>query len=111
MIFSDKDFKIPKSFKLMGKTIKVIFDPLLVDQHRCDGMVDYSKELIILQPSTSGRPASEQGIEQVFYHELVHYLFYLTEDDASDDRLLHTRECLIERFSSLLQQAINTMKY
>lgn len=101
--------QIPKSLELAGFKIKVSKDPMLKSKHGAVGMVDYGSECISLQSDTPATPISRQSMEQTYLHELVHYIFYLAESDT-DDPPLHNRECLVDRVSGLLHQALNSYK-
>lgn len=98
--------KIPKSFKLMGVVIDVEYDKLLGSREASRGVAEYSSNKIILQPKVEGNEVPKTVLEQVFFHELVHWICYKLGRDA-----LRNDESFVESFSGLLHQALTTMEY
>lgn len=98
--------KIPKSFKLMGRTIKVRYEKKLRYRKDWAGSAIYRENKITVQSSSREFPLSKDDIEQSFLHELTHWILYM----AQKDKLNHDED-FVELFSSLLHQALTTMKY
>lgn len=87
---------IPKSFWLGGLKINVDFDNTMVKMKRCIGEANYSKQLIKLDPSV----APLQTLEQSFYHELVHWIFFVMGEEE-----LRNNERVVDLFAQFLYQA------
>ena len=99
--------KIPKRFKLMGKTITVEIVPDLLDNEDATGAAEYRKQRIRLQKIDGEyvqRTVEDQ--EHWFLHELTHHIF-----NALDEIDLRNNEKLVEQFSGLLHQALTTAEY
>jgi hypothetical protein len=98
--------QIPKRFMLFGQTIHVEFDPELLHRDDARGMASYRNNKILLQPSGEHNPVPPPCVEQVFCHELMHYLFHAAgyPEDRSD-------ETKVDRLSNLLHQALTSMEY
>lgn len=97
---------IPKRFQLYGQTIEVVEKPDLLHTDDCRGMAKYRDSRIELQSSSKDNPMPAAQVEQVFCHELVHFLFHMAgyTDDRGD-------EVKVERISNLLHQALSTAEY
>lgn len=98
--------KIPKSFQLAGKTIKVGFDESLLHKDDCYGVTIYREERIDIQPSCKNRPITKTKLEQTFCHELIHWILH-----SMGDHEKNKNEQFVELFSIFLHQALNSMKY
>ena len=98
--------RIPKRFKLMGKTIEVIYVPTLRIETDSRGSAAYRMSEIRLQSSSPDWPISEADMGQTFCHEFVHHLFNTLAEDE-----LRSNEKLVELMGSLLHQALTTMEY
>jgi len=99
--------KIPKRFKLFGRTITVEDDPRLIDKEDWQGMTNYRQSKIVLQPSKGENiNRAPQDKEMTFFHELVHWIYYVMEEHE-----LGKNEKHVEIFSQLLYQALITMEY
>lgn len=98
--------KIPRSFKIMGHTIVVEYDKLLINKDDSRGVADFRINKIILQPNVEGNALPRTAIEQTFLHELIHWICYkIGRNDLKDD------ETFVDSFSGLLHQALITMEY
>jgi len=90
---------IPKSFKLFGHTITVEYQSDLYFTSDCLGRTDYRTYKIILQPSLNTYPISQELQEQIFMHEVLHWIFFfLGEDNLRDN------ENLIDLIANMLVQ-------
>lgn len=99
------DCLIPKQFYLHGiKYVVKLCDNLIRESDNL-GEASYRLEEIRLQNILPGIPLTPLRQEQVFFHELVHHILREMQSKKKDD------EKFVELFSSLLQQAINTMEY
>lgn len=98
---------IPTSFNLHGHTITVEMSDELTDKEDARGLASYRLGKITIQRFNDkfyNRPDSQ--IEQTFYHELVHFIL-----NEMGEKELQGNEKFVDIFSSLLHQAIVTMKF
>lgn len=98
--------KIPKEFKLFGRTITVQKDPRLLDKDDWQGAACFREDKIKLQTAGENVKRPAVRMEQIFYHELVHWIYHVMEE-----RDLCNNEKHVEVFSQLLHQALQTAKY
>lgn len=105
-MFIPQKFRIPSAVYLFGQRIDILFTPNLIETDDCVGCTRYRKNIIELQPCTDSvhRPLSQ--IEKTFFHELVHYIFYMLGETACDDN-----EKLVDGVAKLLHQAFVTAEY
>lgn len=97
---------IPTAFQLFGQRIDVEYDDMLVYEHNALGCSLMGRNLIKLQPDTDQHPIKMEQMEQVFLHELTHWVLDMMDrDDLSKD------EHFVDTFSHLLHQAMSTMEY
>lgn len=106
--------KIPTSFKLFGQTIKVLFLPerFTEGQEGHYGFSSYRRNEIHLRPSTSTHPITDDQMEQVFWHELTHFILYWAGPaySAKTD-YMHQDEGFVDLVSCLLHQAVSTFEF
>jgi hypothetical protein len=95
--------KIPKSFRLLGRTIRVEFRDDLVQTRDNQGEAHYRKDKIYIQSSVEGFPRSKEQIEATFCHELVHFIL-----SAMEEEKLGQDERFAALFGGLLHQALNS---
>ncbi len=93
---------IPSSFMLGGLTIDVVRDDTMVRTKSMIGEAHYAQQLIRLDTSAAPR----QTVEQAFFHELTHWIFFLLNEDK-----LRNNEKLVDLFAHFLYQALATAKY
>jgi hypothetical protein len=93
---------IPSSFMLGGLTIEVVRDETMVRTKSLIGEARYNEQVIRID--TGAAPL--QTVEQTFIHELVHWIFYLMNEDE-----LRNNEKLVDLFSHFLYQALVTAKH
>lgn len=105
--------KIPKRFKLLGRTIEVKEDPELLHERNWTGSANYTKGLINLQPINATYPATPEKRGQIFCHEFVHHIAYHAGAAINHElsKQLHDNEEFVDLFGSLLHQALTTMEY
>lgn len=85
---------MPTSFKLLNHTIRVKENPTPTDTGKY-GVAEYPKNEIRLY--TDG--CDDSVVAHTFYHELVHFLFYMAgRHDLADD------ETLVDILGGLLAQ-------
>ena len=97
---------IPRRLKLLGRTITVEYDPMLDGRDGTVSEARYTSDSIALQPNTDTFRRPQTQLEQVFLHELVHYI--LNEMNEYD---LRSNEKFVDVFAGLLHQALTTMEF
>ena len=105
--------KIPKRFKLFGRTIEVVWDQgPFIERPECAAFACYRQNRIEMNPNTAVSGTVEQQ-EQNFLHELVHFITYHSGAAyrGDDARLMHQDEEFVDLTSQLLHQAMSTMEY
>ena len=103
------NFRIPKQFKLYGRTIKVVFVSKMIHDRDAVGLAVYRENKIKLQKSTTSRPILCAQLEQAFCHEMSHFIFECVgtpKTPAPNDD-----EDYVDAVASLLHQALTTMEY
>ena len=105
--------KVPKRFKLFGQTITVVFAPeKFTEADGRYGFCSYRLNEIQLRPSTPVSPLSDAQIEQVFWHELTHFvLYYAGAAYSGKSDYMHQDEGFVDLVGNLLHQAVTTMEY
>jgi len=98
--------KVPKSFKLFGTTINVVWDNKRMNDAGCYGSTDYATCQVILSNKEGIDDLSEDRIMDTFYHERTHAIL-----DAMNEVDLSKNEKFVDVFSKLLRQSIETEKY
>ena len=102
--------RIPKNFKLLGQIITVKLEEQVFIDHEQDlsGLARYRTNEIFLRPSGSG---TEEQLEQVFCHELVHFVLYFSGGSHKGDKdYMHQEEDFVDLTAHLLHQALNTFE-
>ena len=90
---------IPKSVELAGITVNTIVNNELVELKKIIGEAQYAQQQIMLDCKAAPREITEQA----FFHELVHWIFYIMNEDE-----MRNNEKLVDLFSHLLYQALKT---
>lgn len=106
--------KIPRRFKLLGQTIEVVFsfDERFVERDSAIGFASFRYNKMFIKPSSEAHPLTQEQIDQAFFHELLHFIFYYTGASYSGKcDYMHQDEGFIELSSALLHQAFSTMEY
>lgn len=98
--------RIPKKFSLFAREITVEYDPKLLDNEDYQGAANFRKDKIILQSNGENIKRPSIRREQVFFHELVHWIYNVMEEHE-----LCRNEKHVEIFSQLLHQALSSAKY
>jgi hypothetical protein len=88
--------KIPKQIKLAGLTIQIVFDDTLIATRKIVGEACYNDQKILLDPTVS-----DEQLEQNFFHELLHWIFYIMGEAA-----LRDNEKVVDLLSHFLHQAL-----
>ena len=97
-------FKIPKEFQLGGQTFKVTVEAAEVEPGK-GGLCNYDQGWVKVSSWTRYGKIPRDAQERIFFHELLHLLF-----DASGDHALSNDESLVDRCSTLLSQALRSMR-
>ena len=98
--------KIPSSFEIAGRKVKVVENSRLGHENEWLGAAVYREDKIELQPSTKDRPRTKDCLNQTFCHELVHWVLY-----SMGKHELNRDEEFVDLFGTFLHQALKTMKY
>lgn len=96
-----RSFTIPKSFKLMGRTIDVELCERMMSENGLLGTAVYDKGLIKLQASSIKRDQQEQ----IFLHEAVHHWLKAMGKDG-----LCSDEAFVDMLASLIHQYLVTQE-
>lgn len=83
---------IPKVLQVMDTILKVEYTNI----PGAIGFSDYHNDKILIDPTLS-----ESGKEEVFYHELVHWILFKMGNELESD------EKFVGMFGALLNQAVN----
>jgi hypothetical protein len=90
---------IPKEFNLAGLKIKVELNPNLYQERKIVGEARYPSQTISLDSTVLEKESAQQN----FYHELIHWIFYILNEDE-----LRNNEKLVDQMAYLLHQALST---
>jgi hypothetical protein len=90
--------KIPRNFRMMGRTIDVVFDELLIHRTGNNGEANFNENKVTLQKPSGSTPAI--SLSEDYMGELAHWALHLMgEDDlTADEKFVHT-------FARLMHQA------
>jgi len=98
--------RIPKRFKIFGKTVEVIYDEQLRLKDDASGTASFRRNVVTLQPSSSHWPLAHESIEQTYFHEVTHIILRaICEPDLCDN------EKFVDTFASALHQVLTTAEY
>jgi len=104
--------KIPLRFKLLGQTITVVIDPTPFRENDNCGFASYRENKIKLRPSTETYPLNDEQIEQVFWHELTHFILYYAGAAYQGKKdYMHQDEDFVDLVGNLFHQAVSTFEY
>ena len=98
--------RVPKSFKLFGSTINVVWNNKRLNDKEAYGFSNYSTDQIMLSTHDHGEELSEGRVLDTFYHERTHQIL-----DAMGERELSSNEKFVDVFSKLQRQADETAEY
>lgn len=98
--------KIPKSFKLFGTTINIVWDNKRLNDLGAYGSSDYGSCEITLSDTEGVTPLSKDRILDTFYHERTHAIL-----DAMNEQELSKNEKFVDVFSKLLRQSDETEEF
>ncbi len=102
--------RIPDRFKIFGQTITVEWDKQLTNEEDAVGQAVYRRNAIKLQPSTEGKPLSDDQIEQSYLHEVLHFVFNKLNYKIGDIKLSGD-ERLIDLLAHALHQVLTSAEY
>jgi len=97
--------KIPKSFKLFATTYNVVFDNDRMNELGYYGLCSYSEAKITLSTMKGKTQLNEDRISDVFYHEKVHAILDMMNNELSNN------EQFVDTFAKLLRQSDETSEY
>ena len=101
-----RDISIPVQISLGGSMWSVGFDNKLCEDLRVYGRCGPSQTRIVLGNTAEGQLISEEKLQSVYMHELVHAILHTIGEDE-----LYTNEKFIDMFSQTLCQALRTAVY
>jgi hypothetical protein len=94
--------RIPKKIHLAGMTIDVILTDKLYSAKRVIAEAIYPEQKIMLDTTM----LSYEGMCQSYCHELLHFIFYILNEDQ-----LRQNEKLVDTTAHLLHQALKEEDY
>jgi hypothetical protein len=97
---------IPSSFTLFGHTIAVEMHNNMQSEKDCVGESDYRAGVLRIQTNVAGSPRLQTEVEQTFFHELIHFIFFYMHEDK-----LRLNEHIVDSLALLLHQALTTATY
>lgn len=100
-----KKIKIPKRFKLFATTYNVVFDNEQMNELGYYGLCSYSEAKITLSTTKGKTPLSDDRIKDTFYHEKVHAILDMMNNELSNN------EQFVDTFAKLLRQSDETTEY
>jgi hypothetical protein len=104
--------RIPKRFKLLGHTIEITYDDEMFIENDALGFASFRTNKIILKTSSKMCPLSKSQLEQIFWHEFMHWiLFFSGAANSGKCEHLHMEEELVDLSANLLHQALNSFEY
>jgi hypothetical protein len=88
--------RLPKYVTIAGIDIEIVQDDELFENNKCLGRACYQSQQIRIASGV----VPEDTVMQVFYHELLHWIFYIHGDTKRQND-----EDLIDRLAASLWQA------
>lgn len=78
--------KLPKSLKIGGHTVKVLFPHTFKDTSDFCGMAKYqTNEICVADKTQSGEIRTDSDIQVTFIHELVHWICHVYNQEQQLD--------------------------
>lgn len=99
-----EEYKIPKSFNLMGSTIKVSRQKTLMNRHGCLGLSIFAENKILIQSCDDN--FGEEAAYLTFLHEAMHFKFWVLQEHD-----LCANEKLVDMLANLELQIVKSSKY
>lgn len=101
-----KLYGIPRSIFVFAHKIDIIFDEKLADDYNYNGLADYNKGIIILQPDCEGFHRTPESVRTTFWHEVIHFILRtLGYEKLAED------ETFVSLMGYAIHQIIDTAKY
>lgn len=100
------ELKLPKSFKLFGTTIDIIFDNTRMNDLGYYGLFESGKHKITLSTIDGLNDLGKDRIINTFYHESVHAIL-----DSMNEIELNKNEKFVDVFAKLIRQMNETKEY
>jgi len=94
--------KIPDKIKIVGRDIKVVWVPDLVQQDDIVGQAAFRYDTIRLQSNNAGLIKTPQSLALSLLHEILHWAFFLMHEDKQNKD-----EALVSRLSEVLYQVLH----
>jgi len=106
LITKEDGHKIPKSFKLFGTTINVVYDNKRTDDVHAFGFCEYAQSRITLATVDGIEKLSSDRAIDCFYHEKLHMILNRMKEDE-----LSKNEKFVDVFAKLLRQSIESEEF
>jgi hypothetical protein len=105
--------KIPKSFKLLGHTVTVSYEPAAFYEKNRYGACSFESKWIKLCPVSPAMPVTQSSLEHTFLHELNHMILYHCHglEKVKGDTPLYENEPFVDFYAGLLHQALTSFEY
>jgi len=100
------EFKIPKRIQLTCYPVDVVFENDLVAKSDRQGEARYRQNQIAIQASTESFPLSDIDHVSTYFHELMHWILFLTKNHKLDEN-----EDFVDQVAMLLAQAALSAEY
>ena len=104
-------FRIPKRFKLFGKTIEVKQSKDLSSKRDLVGSGNLKTHTIEVQIDCDGYEIKDDEVALNFFHELTHFILYDLEFKLEDGTYAYRDEQCCSLFGLCLHQVLTTMEY
>lgn len=105
-----KVYNIPKSIFVFAHKIDIIFDEKLADDYNYNGLADYNKGTITLQPDCKGFHRTPEAVKTTFWYEVIHFVFRTLGDEYGYEKLTDDKS-LVSLVGYAIHQVIDTAKY
>ena len=105
------EFKIPKRFKLFGKTIEVKQVNDLSARQDLTGIGHLKTHEIVVQKNCDGYAIKDDDVAINFLHEVAHFWMYDMEFKLEDGTYCYRNEQFCNLLSLCLHQFLTTMEY
>lgn len=105
-----REIPIPTRFRLQGEWINIVHSKTLNYDQNYLGKADYNTNTIILQENVPGASFPKDKEENIYLHEVVHFILEKADGEAHNPPL-YTNEPLVERIAGMLHQFLQTAEY
>lgn len=103
---SENKTEIPKTFKLFGTTINIVWDNRRMNEREAYGLHNYSTSTITLCHTDGIEQLSHGRMMDTYYHERTHAIL-----EAMGENELSQNEKFVDLLAKLTRQADESAKY